>query len=46
MVTDDERLLESLFGGGLIKATATPDGTVDVNLISPSAEEVVSAASD
>jgi hypothetical protein len=46
MVTDDDKLLETLFGGGLIKAATTPDGTVDVNLISPSAEEVMNAASD
>ena len=46
MVTDDEKVIESLFGGGLIKATSTPDGTVEVNLISPSPEEVENAASD
>lgn len=43
---DDDKVIESLFGGGMIKASATPDSTVEVNLISPSAEEVVDAASD
>src|SRR5271155_2854242 len=46
MVTDDEKLLETMFGGGLIKATATPDDTDEVNLVSPSPEEVLDAASD
>jgi hypothetical protein len=46
MVTDDEKLLETMFGGGLIKATVAPDGAVEVNPVSPSPEEVENAASD
>jgi len=45
-MVDDDKVLETLFGGGLIKATSTPDGTVDTNLVSPSPEEVLDAASD
>jgi len=45
-MVDDDKVLETLFGGGLIKGTSTPDGTVDINLVSPSPEEVLDAASD
>jgi hypothetical protein len=45
MVTDDEKLIGSMFDG-VIETHIAPDGTVEVNLVSPSPEEVENAASE